>query len=100
MLIHFSCLTINSDYILSVSEKFSILFRKYMIQLTMATFTFMFLFMRGSRNFRQGCGVNLFSLFVIKAGIHKMNVRITNREYPDQSLIWIYPVCQGLLTGN
>ena len=25
-----------------------------------------------------------------------MNYRITNREYPDHSLIWIYPACQGL----
>ena len=40
--------------------------------------------------------IDLYSLFVIKAGIHKMNYRITNREYPDHSLIWIYPVCQGL----
>ena len=33
---------------------------------------------------------------VIKAGIHKMNVRIANREDPDKSLILVCTVCLGL----
>ena len=35
-------------------------------------------------------------MFVIKAGIHKMLVRIANREDPDQTasrLIWVCTVC-------
>ena len=28
--------------------------------------------------------------------IHKSHVKIANREYPDQSLIWVVPICFGI----
>ena len=34
-------------------------------------------------------------MLVIKAGIHKMLVRIANREDPDQT-IWVCTLCLGL----
>ena len=32
----------------------------------------------------------------IRAGIHKMLVRIANREDPDQTLIWVCTVSLGI----
>ena len=35
-------------------------------------------------------------MLIIRTEIHKVFVRIANREDPDQSLIWVCAVCLGL----
>ena len=37
-------------------------------------------------------------MLVIRAGIHKMLVRIANREDPDQTLIWVWAVGIGIFS--
>ena len=51
-----------------------------------------------SKCFKIPNTIFLFSneMLILRAGIHKMLIRIASKEDPDQSLIWVCTVCLGL----